>query len=289
MLPPEGERKHMNDGRLAACPSPLSTLGPHGGAPVDVRCFGGFEIRVAGRPLDWSGIRPRVRALLRFLAMHTGQPVHRERIVAELWPELSGRAGINNLQVAVSTLRTFLEPGVARGASRFIPRDGESYRLALGDGGRSDLLRFESAIAAGRHALAAGRAAAAAGALRDALSQYGGDLLPEDGPAEWVVAERSRYRLRAAEAAALLARLEFDAGDWRGAIQVARRTLELDACCDDGWRLLIRAQQRAGDTMAASHTWRSYERMLQSLGVGAPPMTAIEPMPRPGQRPLTVA
>lgn len=250
---------------------------------MNVRCFRGFHLDIAGRPLDWSRIRPRVRTLLRYLAVHAGQRVHREIIVAALWPELSARAGINNLQVGISTLRTFLEPGgVARGTSRLIPRDGESYRLAIGDGDRSDLLSFDTAVSAGRVALARGQTATAAQALRDALRLYTGDLLPEDGPAEWVVGERARYRFRAAEAGARLARLEYDAGNWRRTIQVAHRALALDRCNDDSWRLLISAQQRAGHAAAAGRSRHTYERILNSLGVGTTTMIPAIPAPAPG-------
>ncbi|KXK60164.1 hypothetical protein AWW66_20340 [Micromonospora rosaria] len=231
-------------------------------------CFGGFRLEVDGSPVDWSGVRPRVRTLLRYLAAHAGQPVHRERITAALWPELPDRSAVNNLHVGVSTLRTFLEPGVARGASRFIVRDGSSYRLEVGVGGGSDVAAFDAALAAARRARSTGDGPAAVRALRNALDEYAGDLLPEDGSAEWVLADRERHRSRATEAAVLLAGLELARGRSRVAITAARRALELDGYHDDGWRLLITAQRRAGDVAAARRSQQTYERVLCSLGVG---------------------
>ncbi|GAA2219009.1 BTAD domain-containing putative transcriptional regulator [Micromonospora olivasterospora] len=235
-----------------------------------LRCFGGFRLEPDGVPVDWSGVRPRIRTLMRYLAAEAGQPVHRERITAALWPELPDRAAVNNLHVGVSTLRTFLEPGVARGASRFIVRDGSSYRLDVGAGGVCDVSAFEAALAAVRRARSTGEDAAAVAALRGALDHYTGDLLPEEGPAEWVLAGRDRHRTRATEAAVLLARLELNRGRARAAATAARRALELDGYHDYGWRLLVAAQRRAGDVAASQRSQQTYERMLRSLGVARP-------------------
>jgi DNA-binding SARP family transcriptional activator len=223
-----------------------------------------------GEPMRWSGVRPRSRALLRYLAVAGGRAVHREEILAALWPELTERTAINNLHVAMSTLRTFLEPGVARGASRYIVRDGATYRLALGPRDSLDVAAFDRAEAAGRRALHRGETRRAAEALREALDHYAGDLLPEDGPAEWVTAERDRYRTRAAEVAALLATLELDAGHGDAAVVTARRALELDPYHDDSWRLLIAAQQRVGAPAAAARSCHTYQLVLRSLEVPEP-------------------
>ncbi|MDH6465601.1 DNA-binding SARP family transcriptional activator [Micromonospora sp. A200] len=232
-----------------------------------VRCFGGFHFELSDRRLDWAAIRPRVRTLLRFLGVHAQRPVHRERILAALWPELPTKAGIRNLHVGISTLRTFLEPGVGRAASRFIRRDGESYLLVVPDGGLCDVWVFEESVTTARRALAAGRVEVAADGLRGALAHYSGDLLPEDGPAEWVVVERDRYRVMAAESAAVLAGIELDAGRHDAAVDAARRSVQLDRFRDEAWRTLASAYRDSGDAAAAERTWRAYEAVLESLGV----------------------
>lgn len=220
-------------------------------------CFGGFRVEDDGRELDLGSIRPRSRTLLRYLAAAAG-PVHREQIIDALWPEMTTGTAVNSLHVAVSTLRTVLEPGVARGASRYIVRDGPTYRLVTG--AHLDVTAFGEAYRAGRRA--ADRAS-----LQAALHCYTGDLLPEDGPADWVVPERARYRTQAADAAALLAELELEAGRPAAAARAARRALDLDDHHDAGWRLLIAAQVRGGDPAAAERTRRQYEGVLRTLGV----------------------
>ena len=102
--------------------------------------------------------------------------------------------------------------------------------------------------------------------LRRALSCYGGDLLPEDGSAEWVVAERERLRLVAADAGEQLARAEAAAGDIGTAMEQARRALSFDTYRDSTWRLLIQLHERAGDLSAAHAVRRQYGKILAELG-----------------------
>ncbi|HVQ94214.1 MAG TPA: BTAD domain-containing putative transcriptional regulator [Mycobacteriales bacterium] len=237
---------------------------------VELRVLGGFELWLAGRELDWSRLRPRARTTLRLLALHAGRPVHRETLVEALWPDLPPAAGMHSLQVAVSSLRRFLDPGAARG-SGLLARAGDTYKLMLPPGSRSDLAEFEACLRMFRELRTAGTDQAAAGtvvvALRRALTAYRGDLLPEDGPAEWVVAERDRLRQDAAEAAAALGAVEMSRGNPVGAAEVLERGLRLDPFRDPAWRLLIAAHQAVGDLAAAARARRDYARVLADLGV----------------------
>src|SRR5207245_206633 len=54
---------------------------------LSIRCFGGFSIAIKGRPVDLTTIKPRVRAVLRLLAIHAGNPVHREVLQTAFWPD----------------------------------------------------------------------------------------------------------------------------------------------------------------------------------------------------------
>jgi DNA-binding SARP family transcriptional activator len=230
-------------------------------------------MRVHGQEPDLRGLRPRARTLLRFLALHAGRPVHREEIVDALWPNLGHDAGIRNLQVTVSNLRVPLEPGARRGTSQLIPRQGESYLLALPPGSSSDVRAFDRAIEDGRRARRARLLDAATEALRAALALYAGDLLPEDGPADWVVGPRERYRQEAAEAAGALAEVELELGRLEAAIEAARRSLAIDSFRDASWRVLVEASQRAGNAASATRARQAYNGVLRSLGVVRPQET----------------
>ncbi|MGW6710704.1 AfsR/SARP family transcriptional regulator, partial [Streptomyces sp. NPDC054956] len=274
--PPQARRGPAPAPRAGRPPGSLgATDSRHPGASTDpvpaperaltLRCFRRFEATVDGRPLDWGATRPRVRALARLLAVHAGRPVHREQLMAALWPESSARTAGHGLQTAVSALRTVLEPGQDRGRARVLVRSGEAYMLDLVPGGSCDVQHFEAATAQGLAEAARGHADRAAASLARALGLYTGELLPEDGPAEWVVPLRERCRDQAVRAAHTLAEVELARGRAEAAVAAAGHALSLDPFRDAVWRLLIEAHRRAGDPAAARQAERRHARILAAL------------------------
>jgi DNA-binding SARP family transcriptional activator len=250
-------------------------------APLSLRCFGRFEATSGDHVLGWGTTRPRVRALARLLAVHAGQPVHRERLMAALWPDSPERTACRGLQVAVSALRTFLEPGMDRGRTRILVRSGEAYMISLPPGGACDVQRFDTAVTAGLRAAAHGAADQAADCLGLALRLYTGELLPEDGPAEWVVPLREQYRARAVRAALTLAELELARDRPQAAVAAALHALSADPFQDAVHRLLITGHRRAGDPVAAHHAAQRHARMLDELGVVPAPSWPAPPATSP--------
>ena len=253
---------------IAAAPS--SPAGPSpaqsGDQGVDIKCLGGFSVRFDGQTIDLGGLKPRIRSLLRLLAMHAGRPVHREVLIDQLWPDEGDvKAGTRNLQVAISALRQALEPGVNRGESAFVVREGDGYRLAVGERGRIDIVTFASEIEAGRAARRTGRVHDAEAAFGRALDNYAGPLLSEEGSAEWVLAERDRLGHEAADAAQALAELALERDDAPAAAAAAERGLRIDGYRDSLWRVLIDASEAAGDLAAAKRAKHRYEVVLKDL------------------------
>jgi len=258
----------------SAEPAPAggAVVAPSAASPVEapravLRCLGRFRLELDGREIDLTRAKPRVRQALRLLASRAGDPVHRESIVEALWPDAELKAGMHNLQVTISSLRRLLEPKASRGESSLVVRQGDAYRLALPEPADIDLVSFEDAVAESRSALKSGAAEAAVAALDRALAAYGGDLLPEDGPAEWVVGRREALRTEAAEAAVSRARLALEDGDEGAAAVACEWGLRIDRYHDTLWRLLIRTRRQAGDRAAAERAQRSYEEALAELGL----------------------
>jgi DNA-binding SARP family transcriptional activator len=236
------------------------------GGPVRVRTLGGFVLEVGGRIVPLDGVKPRVRSLLRLLAVHAGAPVHREVIQETLWPDAEAGAGSRSLHVALSALRKLLDDVADPPGGRLIVRDGDAYRLAVSPDD-VDLGRFDRAVAAGRAARARGEASAEAFAT--ALELYAGDLLPEEGPAEWVAERRDQVRARAIEAATGLAEESLLVEDLGTAVRACRFGLDHDRYQDGLWRMLIAARERGGEAGAATRERREYAQVLAALGVGS--------------------
>jgi len=194
--------------------------------------------------------------------------VHREVLCAAFWPDADGETAARNLHVALSALRRELEPGGGRGAGGILVRDADAYRLALPPGSMVDVAEFEAAVAAGRAARMRSDRDAARRSFRAALAAYGGDLLPEDGPAEWVVGRRERARAACVEAAVALAELELESNP-ADAASACSAGLAVDPYHDPLWRLLVAARERSGDHAAASHARAGYSKMLADLGLPA--------------------
>jgi DNA-binding SARP family transcriptional activator len=244
------------------------SLAPLRVAPaLSIRCFGGFSIAVKGRPIDLSAIKPRARAVLRMLAIHAGDLVHREVIQEAFWPEADYEVGARNLHVAISSLRQSLEPGITRGASSLLLREGDAYRLAVPPDADVDVVRFARAVSAGRLARLRGELGEASSHFQQALDLYEGDLLPEDGPAEWLLETREHFRTSALEAAQGLAEILMRRDEPAGAAQAAAAGLRIDRLHDPLWRILIDARQQAGDAGAASRARQDYARVLAELGI----------------------
>ncbi len=228
-----------------------------GSPTLSIRCFGGFAIEVDGVAVELTALRPRARTLLRLLAMNAGRDVHRELLVDALWPGVDVVIGTRRLQVAVSSVRQLLESAGLSGAEVLV-RHGDAYRLAAPSGSVIDVLDFEDGLRA---------PASDIDSRATALALYRGDLLPEEGPAEYVVAERDRLRLVAAAAATTLARDSRALGRDRQALDAARLSVQLDRYQDLGWQLLIELHETSGDSTAASLARREHARAQAELGV----------------------
>ena len=234
------------------------------GGSTRVGCLGTFELLANGRPVAWRELRPRGQLLLMYMAMRHGREAHRETLIDALWPEALLSSGVRSLQVAVSSVRQcLLAAGLPEGC---IQRRGDSYLLCLPDA----LVQVDEIERLGRRSLELESAGALDEALQShlqVLELYTGDLLPEVGPADWVVQERERLRGVAAGAGAHAARLALGLGSLAVAVRAAQRSIELDPYHDRPWDLLVDALERMGDHSAAAVARREHSRTCAELGI----------------------
>ncbi len=233
-----------------------------------VRCFGGFELEVDGLPVDLAPLRPRARALLRLLALTPDRDVHREYLVDSLWPGVDLTIGTRRLQVAVSSVRQLLEH-VGLPGPEVLARQGDAYRLALPAGSTIDVRTFELGLRDAAGSAARGDTVGSVAARQAALALYAGDVLPEDGPADYVVADRERLRLAAAAAAAALAQDSRTLGNPRQALAAARLSVQLDRYQDLAWELLVELHESSGDSSAAALARREHAIVQAELDVAS--------------------
>jgi len=230
-----------------------------------VRCLGPFAIEREGEAVGIPPLRPLPRSLLLLLALHHGRDVHREVIVDQLWPGTTLETAAHRLHAAASSVRRSLAAaGLGDNAVR---RHGSAYSLDV-EGAVLDVAAFEAAIRTGARCLALGDQRGALEADLEALDHYQGALLEEAGPAEWVVGERERLRLMAANTAYAAGQLSLLLRPPAEALPLAQRLTVLDPLRDTGWALLAEIQERMGDLGSAAATRREHD--LVAAEVTAP-------------------
>jgi DNA-binding SARP family transcriptional activator len=230
---------------------------------MSVRCFGALELVVDGTTIDLAQVRPRALSVLRVLAMHIGRPVHREVLMEALWREVDPDAARRSLQVAVSSLRALMPGRKVAG----ITRHGDTYQLELSSDGFSDVRSFQSLLSAGVAARAAGEDRRALDALLRCVDLYRGDLLLDEGPAEWLIDQRNALRLDMVRACAIAGEVAIKLGQPHVATTVAERGLAVDRYADALWRLLIDSFEHVSDSASAERVRRSHRAMMADLGI----------------------
>jgi DNA-binding SARP family transcriptional activator len=235
-----------------------------------IRCLGGFTAELAGTPINVDSLRPQHRALLRLLCLHANRTVHRDQLLEWFWAGRDPDRSQHSLQVAISELRRLLEPDAPRGEWTLLRRNDNGYQITLDSPDHSDVRRLEAHLRVAQAATRAADHPAAATHLEHAIATYTGELLPDDGPAEWVVAERDQLRAAVAGACEQLAGLRAAAGNHAEAARVARHGLDLDRYRDRLWQLLIDALRADGHPAAAATARTAYHEMLTDIGVPTP-------------------
>lgn len=237
---------------------------------IDV--LGTFAVTLDGAPLVTSTLRPLHRELLALFCAFAGRVVQRDQLTEWFWPDLEPARAIHNLQVAVSEVRRLLNAGQAPNAETRLCREGSGYRLQLVATADCDVRQFEQLLQLASTAVRRGGRERAATHLESALAIYRGDLLPEIGYPEWVLAERDRIRQIAGAAYDQLVGLRVAAGQHRQAVSSARAGLAHDRHRDGLWRQLVDSLFAIDEPAAATAAQRNYQALLADLDIpdGAP-------------------
>ncbi|MEY2571570.1 MAG: hypothetical protein QOE63_1920, partial [Acidimicrobiaceae bacterium] len=248
---------------LARLPAPpphklaLSLLGPIGLAVVD-------DARVSSATVAPEWRRERVRTLLTYLAVH--QRATRERVAADLWPELDAAGGGRNLRVTLAYLHRVLEPDRGEGdAPFFVRQDGGTLELRAEGWLAVDMWRFDELLDEAAAFERAGMPSLALHAYEGALALWQGDPLAGIYD-EWAIDGAERLRRRCARAAVRCGELVLAHGDTDRALALADQALGLEAWAEPAHRLVVSAHLARHDRGAARRALDHYRKLLSELG-----------------------
>jgi DNA-binding SARP family transcriptional activator len=213
----------------------------------------------------------KAQGLLVRLALGPRAGIHREKLIAGLWPEREAPLAGQSLNSLVYSLHRLLGDEIDGAAP--VVQGGGFCRLNFEAGIAVDLVYFEEFIQEGGRLDRAGDAPKAVRAYRQAVDCYRGDLT-DDGELNAVI-ERERFRSMYLTALARLADYSFYAGDYRESLESALQLLLQDPCREDAHRLVMRCHVRSGERGQALRQYRVCEKIL-SAEFQAPP----EPLTR---------
>jgi predicted ATPase/DNA-binding SARP family transcriptional activator len=232
---------------------PEGHVGGFAQAGLALRLLGGFDVSVAGRPVEEGAWRlRRAKTLLKLLALTPERRLHREQVTEALWPE-GGRAHNGLHQVLYTARRALASGGDEHAATRLTLRDDV---VTLSDEELwIDVEGFERAATAAREAKTPAT-------YRAALDLYTGELLPEDLYEDWATARRESLREMhlglLVELAELLAKL----GDVPRAVEALQRAVIEDPLHELAHRTLMRLFAGGGRRQQAL---AQYQQLRQAL------------------------
>lgn len=230
-------------------------------AALSIQVLGPMRLLRGGVPVDepdWR--RPKVRALLAHLVLH--REVRRERLVADLWPELGEEAGRRNLRFTLACLQRVLEPDrPPRRPTFFVCPAGDRLRLAGEDRLGVDLWDWRRRANGGLDDLLA------------AVALRRGPLLEELPDADWAAPVRIEVDERFVAVAVRAAGLLLEARQPARAAELAGRALDADPYAERAYRLLAEARLAEGDRSGAGRAIARCRRALDELGAEPEPET----------------
>ncbi|SCY05072.1 BTAD domain-containing putative transcriptional regulator [Desulfoluna spongiiphila] len=242
----------------------LSRMPPLAVPPLTLTLLGPFTATVGDRdipPEAWTSSKALTIFLYLAAKRRTGF-VHRETLIELLWPEENAEKTAKRFNVAMSALRATLEPHrTAKGASSYLVRQQDAYRLDLGDGGRIDVEVFADNLdALGKEEDAPLEHLLAAEAC------WKGPFLEEYPFDAWCQPEREGLTARYL---ALLTRIMAHsdmAEDPAKALAYAETYLSLDPHAEPVYRSVMRLHARMGNNAGVVTTYTACRTHMEALG-----------------------
>ena len=268
----EGRARTLGARRIAAEASDLQkAIGSSVVSGVRIETLGGFRVVREDRVVPagaWQS--KKARDLLKILVARRGHPVPKEELMELLWPDEEASALRNRFSVAVTTVRSVLDPDRRWPQDQFVLSSVESIALRP-EHLTLDVESFFADAEGGLRKRKVGDIGASRDELLRAEASYRGDFLEEDAYEEWAVAVREQARATYLQVVRVLAGDSIEADDPPTAQRYLLRILERDAY-DEGAHLsfvrALLAERRHGE---ARRAYRLYCARMEEIEVEAAP------------------
>jgi DNA-binding SARP family transcriptional activator len=237
---------------------------------LTITTLGRFGIIRGGRPVGHSEWQSRkARDLLKILVVRRGRRTPRALLMEALWPGEDPHRLSNRLSVALSTLRSVLDPERQRAPDHFVSASGDAIELRL----VNVEIDVERLLEDGEEGLRLYRedALGARARLESAEAMYVGDFLDEDLYEDWATPMREEVRAMYLAVTTTLADIAESAADHDAATRYWLRVLERDPYDERAHLGVTRALIDAGRHGEARRTYRRYASRMAELGIESSP------------------
>ena len=238
---------------------------------VAIESLSRFRLLRDGAPVplgEWQS--RKARDLLKMLVARRGRPTPRDVLMEALWPEGDPAKLANRLSVALSTLRSVLDPERRYDQDHFVSAGKDVLALETANL-EIDVERFLAEASAGFALRADGILARARGRLAAAEALYSGEFLEEDAYEDWAVPLREEARATYISVARALGEDALERGEHDLAGRYFLRTLEKDPYDEDVHLALVALHETAGRHGEARRAYRTYVSRMEEIAVEAAP------------------
>lgn len=230
---------------------------------LDIKAFGKAQVRANGKLVTNAQWQARSVRELFFYFLRAKEPLTKEQIGADLWPEVTPRQLKLRFKNNLYRLRRAV-------GSETILWDRDLYRFNQDLDYEYDVDIFKARLI---------KARAAKGVLeriqhyQEAVDLVSGPYL-NDLESTWILPEREHLEQDYLRTLLSLAKLLLQIEKNEEALQVCQRVLARDTCLEEAHRFAMRIYDRLGNHAAVSQQYRDCKRVLRTeLGVAPSPET----------------
>ena len=230
--------------------------------PLKIKLMGNFVMWRGNEPIqEESWHRPIVLRLFQYFAVHAGQPLSKEKILDDLWPDSDPAKAWGTFRSVYSRLRKLLEPYMRpKATNRYITLTGDTYTFDLENKVTIDFLQFQTIVTQALQNKTAPTTISPQ--LIAQLEKYGA-LLPDLPYAEWLFEPRQRCQDLYIEGCLYLARAFLEQGKNNTAVNWAKQTITAAPWLEEAYQHLMRAYARQGQRSLALKTYEEARSNLQ--------------------------
>lgn len=228
-------------------------------APVRIWLLGGVRVMVGPRIIGenvWR--RQKSLQLVKLLALTPGHQIHRERAAELLWPGMSPKPSLNNLNRELHAARRILQSHDTV-AELYLSLHNKWLSLCPNGTVWTDVEAFEDAAAGARRM-------DTPAAYEMALNLYAGDLLPQDQYDEWAETRRTELREMHLQLLVELAGLYEKLGQPYPAIEKLERAVSKDPVHEASNEALMRLYANSGRRQKALEKFEQLNESLREIG-----------------------